>query len=171
MSNRDKILINDSCVLFDLVDLNLIDLFFQLDFTFYTTTQVIEEIKDEIQIASINKFTTTGVLVVDNSGSFESIERLFDKYPGLSYTDSSVLELAMRLEGILISSDKKLRNISKSKNLEVKGFLWIIYKLVEEKMLERQKAIDILTEYPKINVRAPIKDINKLIQMIKSLKY
>jgi predicted nucleic acid-binding protein len=169
VSNRDKILINDSCVLFDLVDLNLIDLFFQLNFTFFTTTQVIEEIKDETQIESINRFISNGTLNVDNSGSFESIVQLFDKYPSLSYTDSSVLELAMRLEGILISSDKRLRNVSKSNNLDVKGFLWIIYILVEEKMLEKNKAIDILTEYPKINVRAPIKDIKKLIEMINKM--
>jgi len=168
--SSNKILINDSCVLFDLVDLNLIDDFFLMEYSFYTTGHVIEEIKDDAQISSIEKYISNGVLKIDNSGSFESIELLFDKHPSLSYTDSSVLELALRMKGILISSDKSLRNISKSKNIEVKGFLWIVYKLVEDKILKKNKAIEILTEYPQINVRAPINEIKRLIEILENKK-
>ena len=170
MLSSNKILINDSCVLFDLVDLNLIDDFFLMEYSFYTTGHVIEEIKDDAQISSIEKYISNGVLKIDNSGSFESIELLFDKHPSLSYTDSSVLELALRMKGILISSDKSLRNISKSKNIEVKGFLWIVYKLVEDKILKKNKAIEILTEYPQINVRAPINEIKRLIEILENKK-
>ena len=170
-NSSNRILINDSCVLFDLVDLNLLDEFFLMEYSFYTTAHVIEEIKDDTQISSIEKYITNGVLNIDNLGSLESIEPIFDEYPSLSYTDSSVLELALRIDGILISSDKSLRNISKRNNIEVKGFLWIVFKLVEDEIITDHRALEVLDEYPKQNVRAPILEINKLKHIIKNLKY
>lgn len=170
MSGSDQILINDACILFDLVDLNLIDNFFRLEYSFLTTGLVIKEIKQDEQISSVNKFISNGVLKIDNSGSMESIEFLFDNYPGLSYTDSSVLELATRSKGILLSSDKKLRNISKSKNIEVKGFLWIVYRLVETRIITVKQAKEKLKKYPEVNERAPIKEIKKLYERLDGIK-
>ena len=171
MPDSNNILINDSCILFDLIDLNLIDDFFCLEYSFFTTGHVIAEIKDETQISTIEKYLSIGLLKVDNSGSLDSIELLYDLYNGLSYTDSSVLELAIKNEkGVLLSSDKKLRNISKSKNLEVRGFLWIIYKLAEDRIISVHKAMEVLNKYPKVNEEAPIKEIKKLEQILNNLK-
>lgn len=171
MPDNYKILINDSCILFDLIDLNLINDFFCLEYSFFTTDFVIQEIKYENQLATIERYISKEILKIDNSATFESVELLYYHYNGLSYTDSSVLELALRMKGVLLSSDKKLRNISKSKNIEVRGLLWIIYKLAENKIISGQRAKEALTEYPKVNVRAPIKEIKKLEQILNNLKF
>lgn len=164
--SRKKILINDSCVLFDLVDLNLLEEFFHLEYIFYTTLQVIREITDDIQMLKIEKHISNSTLKIDISGSLESIESLFDQYPSLSYTDCSVLELATRVKGILISSDKSLRNISKRNNLDVKGVLWVINELLVKSIISKGNAINRLKEYSQVNVRAPIKEIKKMIEIL-----
>ena len=150
-------------MLFDLVDLNLLEDFFQLDYQFYTTPQVISEITDEYQLNEIEKYINRNSLIVESSGILESILVIFDKYPGLSFTDSSVLELSIRLNGILLSSDKGLRNITRRNNLEVKGVLWIITELVNNKIITKETAVHKLKMYPDINLRAPVNEIKKLI--------
>ena len=160
---KSKILINDSCVLFDLADLNLLNDFFELEYSFYTTPQVISEIRDEVQLVEMGKFIDNSSLIVDSNGDFESIQLIYDKYAGLSYADSSVLELAIRLEGILLSSDKALRNISKRINLDVRGVLWVIKELVIKRMISKETAEMKLKEYPEINIRVPLNEIKKLI--------
>lgn len=129
-SDSNNILINDSCILFDLVDLNLLDDFFQLEFSYYTTSSVIEEVVDDSQMSLIKAYISKKKLIVDNQGLLESIESIYDLYPSLSFTDSSVLELTERKKGILLSSDKSLRKISKQNGINVKGLLWIIRTLV-----------------------------------------
>ena len=171
MLTKYKILINDSCILFDLVDLNLIQDFFQLDYKFYTTPEVIGEITDNNQLSEVKKYISDETLIVDSMGSFESIQSLFDEYPGLSFTDSSVLELATRINGIVLSSDKSLRNISKRRNLTVKGFLWIIEELLDKKIISRNTAVRNLRNYQNVNIRVPIKDIRILICKIENKKY
>ena len=170
MSDSNNILINDACILFDLVDLNLLDVFFQLEFSFYTTGSVIEEIIDDSQMKVIDEYVSNNKLIVDKHGLLESIESIFDLYPSLSFTDSSVLELAVRKKGVLLSSDKSLRNISKQNDINVKGLLWIIKTLVERNLVSSEKAIEKLNLYPQINVRAPINEINKCKQELVNLK-
>lgn len=163
MSDEKKILINDSCVLFDLVDLNLLKDFFQLQFNFYTTLQVIGEITEDYQIFEIEQYIKNHTLIIDSKGLLESIQIIYNQYPGLSFADSSVLELASRIDGILVSSDKSLRNISKRNNLEVRGVLWIIRELVDKKIIVKEVALQKLKEYPEINIRVPIKEIKTII--------
>jgi hypothetical protein len=167
VQNDFNILVNDSCILFDLFDLDLLNDFFSLGFKFYTTPQVISEITDDGQQVYIQEFIDKGILIIDNYGKFESIQFLYDTFPGLSFTDCSVLELSIRINGILLSSDKGLRNITRSQNIQVRGVLWIIKKMVEDGILTKVLAIEKLQYYPRINVRAPINDIKKLIDNLK----
>ena len=169
-SDSNNILINDSCILFDLVDLNLLDDFFQLEFSYYTTSSVIEEVVDDSQMSLIKAYISKNKLIVDNQGLLESIESIYDLYPSLSFTDSSVLELTKRKKGILLSSDKSLRKISKQNGINVKGLLWVIRNLVEMNVISSEKAIERLNLYPQINVRAPIKEIKKCKQELMNLK-
>jgi rRNA-processing protein FCF1 len=170
VSEDKKILVNDSCILFDLIDLNLIENFFQLDFMVYTTQMVIEEIADDIQISEISKYISNGKLVIDDIDSFENIQLLFDKLSGLSFTDCSVLELAEREKGIIVSSDKGLRNEAQRRNLTVRGILWIIETLLKEEIITSEIALEKLKILPEINQRAPAKEISLLINKLKDTK-
>ena len=166
MSDKKEIVIKDACILFDLVDLNLLEDFFQLDVSAFTTPQVIGEITNETQWEEVSKFIANGKLQIDTDGKFEVIAALYDEHAGLSIPDSSVLELAIRKDAIIYSSDGSLRKISAKKNLTVRGVLWIVEELRNRKFLSKDIAIEKLNLYEKINQRAPIKEIKVLLNKL-----
>ena len=53
-SGKNEIVIKNACILFDLVDLNLLEDFFRLDLSAITTPQVIGEITNETQWIEIS---------------------------------------------------------------------------------------------------------------------
>ena len=133
MSIKTEIVIQDSCTLFDLVDLKLLGLFFQLDLVVYTTAQVTAEITDEDQWKEISVFIENKNLEIDNDGDLQAILELSEDNIGLSLVDCSVIEVAIRKKATVLSSDSSLRNVSKAKGLKVHGILWIVEQLYEMK--------------------------------------
>jgi len=166
VSDKKEIVIKDACILFDLVDLNLLEDFFQLDVSAFTTPQVIGEITNETQWEEVSKFINNGKLQIDADGEFEVIAGIFDEYAGLSIPDSSVLELALRKDAIIFSSDGSLRKISVKKNLIVRGILWIVEELHKKEIISQDMALHKLNRYLEINQRAPIKEVKNLIKNI-----
>lgn len=166
VSNKNEIVIKDACILFDLVDLNLLADFFQLELSAFTTPQVVEEITNESQWEEISKFINKG-LVIDSNGDLEAITKLYDEHAGLSIADSSVLELAIRKDAIIFSSDGSLRKISIKRKLTVRGVIWIIEELYDKKIITLNDAINKLETYKTVNRRAPIKEIELLINKLK----
>lgn len=166
VSNKPEIVIKDACILFDLVDLGLLQSFFLLEVQAYTTPQVIAEITDEEQWLEISAIINNGSLKIDNEGDLSTISNIYDKYPGLSLPDSSVLELALRKRAIIYSSDGSLRKISVKNELVVRGILWIIEALYVIGVLTKEEAVDKLNLYESINQRSPLAEIKKLITKI-----
>ncbi|MGN6163139.1 MAG: hypothetical protein ACTHOF_01230 [Flavisolibacter sp.] len=167
MSDKKEIVIKDACILFDLVDLDLLGHFFSLAVMAMTTPQVIGEITDEQQLQAVSAYIDNGLLQVDNSGEYEAILKISEGYPGLSTADSSVLELALRKDAIIFSSDGLLRKISTRKELTVRGVLWIIEQLYTEGIITKDMALEKLQVYSEINARAPKKEIDKLLEKLK----
>jgi len=164
--DKKEIVIKDACILFDLVDLNLLEDFFQLEVSAFTTPQVIGEITNESQWGEVSKFINNRKLQIDSDGGFEAIAEIFDEYTALSIPDSSVLELAIRKDAIIFSSDGSLRKISVAKNLTVRGVIWIVEELYNKGFLSKEVAIQKLNFYETINQRAPIKEIKKLTEKL-----
>ncbi len=167
VSDNKEIVIKDACIIFDLVDLDLLGSFFSLAVTAITTPQVIGEILDEDQLKAISAYVDNGLLQVDNSGDYQRMLEIAEQYPGLSTADSSVLEIALRKEAIIFSSDGLLRKISTNKNLTVRGVLWIIEQLFIGGLITKEVALGKLQVYSDINMRAPKKEIDKLIDKIR----
>ena len=168
MSDKKQIIIKDACILFDLVDLNLLEDFFHLGFIALTTPQVMGEVTNEMQWQEISKFVDNGKLQIDADGEFDAVQKIYDEYPGLSIPDSSVLELALRKDAIIYSSDGSLRKISLKRGFTVRGVLWIIEELCSNRFLTKEKAMEKLNLYETINQRAPVKEIKLLINKLKS---
>jgi hypothetical protein len=166
LTNED-IIVKDSCILFDLIDMGLLSHFFQLNLKVHTTLQVINEIKKEEQLIQINKHIADGTLNVDKIGTHEDISNILSQCPGLSYADSSVLELTSRLNGVVLSSDKSLKNESIRRNFSVRGILWIIQELHANKIITPEIAIMKLELYPTFNNRVPKTEIANLISSLK----
>jgi len=163
VSDKKQIVIKDACILFDLVDLNLLKNFFQLEVIALTTPQVIGEITNEDQWKEVSKFIEGGQLQIDSDGEFGAIQELYDEFSGLSLPDCSVLELAIRKDAIVYSSDGSLRKISIKRNLIVRGVLWIVEEVYTKGLITKEIAFETLLKYQSINQRAPLKEIEKLM--------
>lgn len=168
MSTNREIVVQDACILFDLIDLGLISTFFQLDLVVMTTPQVIAEIIDPTQLAIVSKYIDRNQLLIDAWGQLDAIDLLLFENKGLSFADSSVLELALRKNAIVLSSDGGLRRVSVKKNLTVSGLLWIVEELCVKNLLSVAQAKEKLEHYPRINRRVPIKEIERLISKLTS---
>jgi len=166
VSTSKEIVVQDACVLFDLIDLGLIGLFFDLELTVVTTNQVIKEVEDGEQLSVVTEFISSGKLLLDNDGTFEEISRILDENSGLSFADSSVLEVAIRKKGAVLSSDLKLRNATVRSRLTVRGILWIIGELQACEHLTKAEAIEKLKMYQNINDRAPRAEIKIMIERL-----
>lgn len=163
VSTNRQVVIKDACILFDLMDLDLLPSFYQLPLHVVTTQPVLDEIVGEPQIVAVNLYVSSGQLQVDQFGQFEAIVSITDTNPGLSFTDASVLEAAMRRNATVLSSDKSLRNESVRRSITVHGMLWILEELFFEKIIEQKILIEKLEAYPKVNHRAPLNEIKILL--------
>jgi len=167
VSAKEEIVIKDSCIIIDLIELGLIDIFFDLGLLVYTTPNVLVEITEPNQAAIVNRLIVNGQLKIDGTGNFATISSIASENPALSVADSSVLELAIRLEATVLTSDGSLRKITLSKEIKVRGCLWIIEELVDLKLITVETALQKLYDYPKINNRSPKKEIATLIEKIR----
>lgn len=163
-SAKAEVIIKDACILFDLLDMGLLESFYRLQLTVITTPEVIAEITNEEQLAEIQPYIDKGFLQIDHFGVVETIIDIFDTNPGLSLTDAAVLEAALRREAAVLSSDKSLRNESARKGLVVKGLLWVLEELYNQNIIELTVMLKKLKSYPDFNQRAPKNEIEKLIK-------
>lgn len=164
VSVKEEVVIKDACILFDLIDLGLLSSFYQLKLIVITTPGVLSEIIDEAQLAAVNAYVENGRLQIDYFGMLDAISDIVENNPGLSFTDASVLEAASRRNATILSSDKSLRNESQRRGLIVRGTLWILEELCNQKIVERNIMLEKLRKYPEVNKRAPKTEIENLIK-------
>lgn len=166
MSTESRVVIKDACILVDLIDLDLLEAFYLLDVIAITTGFVVAEITDESQAELINNNIKEGKLIVHDEGDITTIAQLNEIHAGLSFADCSVLELALRFPGLILSADKSLRNEAKRRSLSVKGLLWVINQLFEKGLLTKLQCLEKLEQYPLVNPRTPKRDIQLLIDKL-----
>jgi predicted nucleic acid-binding protein len=169
VSTKPCVVIKDACILFDLIDLDLLETFYLLDVTPVTTGFVVSEVLDETQAALLAEDIKAGKLTIYNDGDVTKIAALSVEHTGLSFADCSVLELSFRVPGLILSADKSLRNEAKRRGLVVKGLLWVINQLFENEILSKEECLAKLEQYPLINPRTPKKDIQLLKDKINGL--
>lgn len=166
VSTKQEVVVKDACIFFDLIDMGLLADFYELGLTVITTPQVVDEVKDERQLAAINVYIANGKLQVDHFGQFDAIVAILDTNPGLGFTDASVIETATRRQAAILSSDNALRNESNRRGISVSGLLWILEALYNHTIISLETTLQKLKQYEEINSRAPVKEIGKLIERL-----
>jgi len=164
VSAKVEVVIKDACIMFDLIDLGLLDGFYQLELIVMTTPGVIAEILDETQLKQVQVYIDNGRLQIDTSGTLEDLDQIVEANPGLSFTDASVLDLATRHKATVLSSDQSLRKESQKRGLTVRGLLWIIEQLHLEQILAIEVMLEKLKLYQELNKWAPRSHIEALIK-------
>jgi predicted nucleic acid-binding protein len=136
-----KLAISDACIFIDLLELELIPLFFEQDFEIHTSVNVMNEL-NVAQNEILQPYKIAGKLSVHNI--LEAERLVIDKanYPAsLSLSDKTVLFLAEKHDAIILSSDKTVRHNAKIRSIEYHGMLWILDTLLEKSLLTKDIAI------------------------------
>ncbi len=132
---RTRLIITDSNIFIDLLDIGLLAEFFRLDLEIHTTSMVIRELFPE-QRKPLTQYHASGKLIIDSISGQEIKEIYTLSYPkSLSITDKSVLYIASKIKAIILTGDKAMRNHAKRENLEYHGILWLFDQLVASKIL------------------------------------
>lgn len=142
-----KIIVNDANILIDLLELDILPGFFQLEFEVHTTAMILDELFDEQQEALL-PYIESGRLIVDEISGEDLIGILTIRAarPNLSEQDCSAFYQAQKLMAALVTSDNTLRKFARASNLEVHGHLWIFDHLVSNLVITGQTEIAKLNE-------------------------
>lgn len=137
------IIVNDANILIDLIKLKLLTQFFSLNFDFYTTSFILEELYEE-QIQELQTYIDNRALNIEELTEQEIIKILLlqAERPQLSEQDCSAIVCAQKLNGDLITSDNTLRKFAITKAINVRGHLWVLDILVANKIITGIKAMD-----------------------------
>lgn len=135
-----KIAITDACIFIDLYNLILVEHFFGIDLEIHTSADVVDELFEE-QKQQLMTFVDSDRLIVHSIGEKERLDILQTAFPrALSEVDKTVLFLVQKLDAVVVSSDKAVRNYAKKQSIEYHGMLWILDKLVELELLLKPDA-------------------------------
>ena len=136
-----KLAVTDACIFIDLIELRLTSEFFKLPIEIHTSLDVYNELYPE-QKEILKAYSSVGKLKIHNLTSLDKAEIQKIKFPkSLSENDKTVIYLAGKIEAMVISSDKAVRNFAKSISVEYHGMLWIFDQVVEKKFLDASIAI------------------------------
>ena len=163
------LVVNDANILIDLVKLHLLPHFFALQLKSYTTDLILNELHDS-QIQELQLYIQNGSLTIIQLTENEllDIASLQAERKQLSEQDCSAIVCARKVNGCLLTSDKILRNFAVRKSLDVFGHLWVFDKMIIERTITPQYAIDKLSELrevinPRLNL--PKLECENRIQM------
>lgn len=159
------IIVNDANILIDLLKIYLIQKFFKLNFEMHITNLCLGEIEEE-NSNLINAYIESKQLIVRefNFNEVTQIKNINNNYYSLSIEDSSCLWLCKNISAILLTGDKKLRNIAETNGIEVHGIPWIFEELIYQQILDRQTAIQKLNSLMNLNPRLPVDECRKCIK-------
>ena len=160
-----RIIINDANILIDLVQLDLMNSFIQLEMELKTTDFVYEELNEEQEIV-ITGFIDSGdieLIVTEDDEDYNRIVDILENSSGLSFEDCSVWHYAEKFEGTLLSGDGRLRKQAIANGIIVRGILYIFDQLLLANLIMFELAIEKLEQLYEINPRLPIASKNERI--------
>jgi len=108
---------------------------------------------------------------ISGKGVLRAIE-IQNKNCQLSINDCFAFVLAESVFGsILLTGDRRLRNLADTSGIELRGVLWIIEKIHEANLASTDKLYSALLEWQRDEtVRLPNKALNDFIERFKSLE-
>jgi len=132
------LLISDSNILFDLYYGNLLEIISLLPYQFGVSDAILSELINpppkKIIPSDFQVFSLSSHLVSE-------VYYLKKKYGKPSLPDLFSLVVAKEKSAILVTGDSNLRKAASKENVECKGILWILDKLVENSLISNHKAV------------------------------
>jgi hypothetical protein len=153
-----RIVINDANILIDLYHLDLVDVFFELkNVALKTTDFVFEELLTE-QKTIFEPFiqNKSFELIESKEEDLTQIFQILSSTSGLSVEDCSVWYHTKKCNGILLTGDSRLKNLSSADGVEVRGILYVFDLLLISGLLSFELGIEKLNQLYAFNHRLPI---------------
>ena len=165
----EKIVVNDTNIFIDLLNVDLLDEFFSIPWEVHTTRFVMLELLREGQQAKVTTYLESGKLHIPNLDAKEVTEigRLFQQFENqtnLSFTDCSVWYYAKVNNYVLLTGDRKLRTAAAFDGIEVHGILHVFDRLVDNCIISYQVAIERIELLYQTNPRLPKDERDKRLQ-------
>lgn len=162
-----KVFINDANILIDLVKLHMEEAFLSLPVDLYTTDFVFSELTDVQQ----KSFTSDRLTVIrtETPEDFGGIAFLYNAHKGVSFEDCSVWYYTQKMNATLITGDGTLRKKGTQSGLDVKGILFILEEIKNQKLLPLNECIQKLEELKLLNNRLPFAEIDRIVQAWKNV--
>ncbi|HRF80263.1 MAG TPA: hypothetical protein PL070_09255 [Flavobacteriales bacterium] len=162
-----KLVITDTNVFIDLMNVDALAAFFALGFEVHTTDFVINEL-DTYQQAQLLPLRGSGQLKV--ARFTDSEVKTFEVMPTkvtIQFTDRSVVFLATQLKGMILSGDGNLWKECKARKLDVHGSIWVIEQIWTKRLLTPVACMERLDDLKKTNSRLPKEKIDELVERIR----
>lgn len=135
-----KLVVTDACIFIDVIELQLTAKFFGLALEIHTTRDVFDELYPEQQ-QILQAYQVNSKLTIHILSPTEKLALLEDSFPkALTPEDRSVVFIAQKLNAIVLSSDKPVRNVAKKLAIEYHGMIWIFDQLMEQGLLKGEEA-------------------------------
>jgi predicted nucleic acid-binding protein len=165
-----RVVVNDANILIDLIDANLLELFFKLKFEMNISDSVVGEFGNEEDVTRINKFIEKRKLR-QHRFSHDEIAKILEyrrRYSSrLSVPDCSCLYLAKNLSATLLTGDRPLTNAARENGITVHGTLWVFDQLISAGLMTFQTAHKRLSALMDINRRLPVSECKKRLALWK----
>ena len=137
-----RVAVKDANILIDLIESDLLGLWFKLGVETYISDLVQLEIHDERQARTLQAFVDAGLLIVESLSPDELQESVIKHTKHrISIEDASALILAQKKKAMLLSGDSTLRKTAEAEGIDVHGVLWVFDRLVEKALLTPADAI------------------------------
>ncbi len=139
-----RVVISDTNILIDLIETEMLNVFFELPIEIITTDLVVEYELDEIKSKIIYEAAKNSRIEILESTAeqLKEIEKIFNEIRGISLTDSQVFYFAIKKNAILLSGDGNLRKFATQNGLEVHGIIWV-FDLLEKNKFTNKKFLAI----------------------------
>ncbi len=160
-----KIAVVDANIFIDLIELDLLSFLFDLDMEIRTTRTMYDQLSPDQKIM-IDPFIKSGVLFIYNLNFKELKEIYLKEFPrGFDPTDKSFFYYAKKIEGSMLTGDRKLKAYCKSQSFEVHDVVWIFDNFVTRALITESLAAAKLELLISINDRVPLVECKRRIRM------
>ncbi len=85
----------------------------------------------------------------------------------LIITDKSIIWKSWQLKCLILTGDKRIKEVAEYMSLEVHGTIWIIDELINNELISSEQAIELLKKLSEINSWLPKNEIEKRISKFK----
>ena len=156
-----EIVVNDTEVLIDMYNADLLGLARGCSITFHTVDYVMAELhRSRYKRPEIDQMVQDGILAVHSFGDKENLQLVayhakMAATTNLSLTDCAVLKYSKDNGYRLLTGDKKLRNHAEDEGVLVSGILFLADRFVAEQLITGAEMADRLEQLLLINPRLP----------------